>query len=134
MVLDAGDENRRSAGSFFLNPIVPATEAVRVAEYAVAQGLCARVEEVPRYRSRGRVKLAAGWLIERAGAAQGHAVTVGRLRSLEPPRARLVHHGGGTSAELIAFARELRTRVLDTFGIQLHPEPIFLGFPPDFAL
>jgi UDP-N-acetylmuramate dehydrogenase len=133
MVLDAGDENRRSAGSFFLNPIVPEQDAVRVAEYAVAEGLCARVEEVPRYAAEGGVKLAAGWLIERSGLHKGMRSTSGTFGLSSRHALSIVHHGGGSSAELIAFARELRARVLSTFGIQLEPEPVFLGFAPDFV-
>jgi UDP-N-acetylmuramate dehydrogenase len=40
----------------------------------------------------------------------------------------LVHHGGGTSAELIALAREIRAGVAARFGVHLQPEPVFLGF------
>lgn len=134
MVIDPGDENRRSAGSFFLNPIVAAEEADRVAGYAVAQGLCARAEEVPRYPAVGGVKLAAGWLIERAGLHKGMRSRTGSFGLSSRHALSIVHHGGGTSAELVTFARTIRARVHDTFGIHLHPEPLFLGFPPDFAL
>ena len=41
----------------------------------------------------------------------------------------LVHHGGGTSGELVALAREIRQAVFELFGIELRPEPVFLGFP-----
>jgi len=37
-----------------------------------------------------------------------------------------VHYGGGTTAELLAFADEIRERVGDRFGIQLAREPRLL--------
>jgi UDP-N-acetylmuramate dehydrogenase len=38
----------------------------------------------------------------------------------------LVHHGGGTTADLLAFADEIRARVRDRFGIELEREPRLL--------
>jgi UDP-N-acetylmuramate dehydrogenase len=39
----------------------------------------------------------------------------------------LVHHGDGTTAELLAFADEIRDRVRDRFGVTLEREPRLLG-------
>jgi UDP-N-acetylmuramate dehydrogenase len=125
MVIDPDDPNRRSAGSFFLNPIVTAAEAERVVEQAVRERLAATPDEVPRYRAPdGRVKLAAGWLIEKAGIKKGTrrgAIGVSTNHALA-----LVHHGGGTTAELLAFAGEIRARVRDRFGVTLEREPRLL--------
>jgi UDP-N-acetylmuramate dehydrogenase len=133
MLLDARDENRRSAGSFFLNPIVDGATAERVAQHALAQGWVARTEDVPRFAAEGgQVKLAAAWLIERTGARKGErrgAFGISSRHALA-----LVHHGGGSSAQLIAFARELRDRVRAQLGVELVPEPAFLGFGADFRL
>ena len=110
MVIDPNDPNRRSAGSFFLNPIVPAADAERVVEQAVRENLVASPDEVPRYpMPDGQVKLAAGWLIERAGIEKGTrrgAIGVSTKHALA-----LVHYGGGTTAELLAFADEIRASV-----------------------
>ena len=126
MVIDADDPNRRSAGSFFLNPIVTVAEAERVVEQAVRERLAATPDEVPRYRAPdGRVKLAAGWLIEKAGIEKGSrrgAIGVSTNHALA-----LVHHGGGTTAELLAFAGEIRARVRDRFGVTLEREPRLLN-------
>ena len=128
MVLDPDDENRRSAGSFFLNPVVPTAIAWRAALAAVAAGVVASADEVPRYPAgEGSTKLSAAWLVERAGFARGTrrgAVGISSRHSLA-----LVHHGGGTAAELVALAREIRTAVAARFGVALQPEPVFLGFP-----
>ena len=71
----------------------------------------------------GRVKLSAGWLIERAGIGQGlrrGAVGVSSAHALA-----LVHHGGGTTAALLALAREVPEAVRARFGVALVPEPTF---------
>ena len=39
----------------------------------------------------------------------------------------LVHHGGGSSAELMALADRVRAAVRDRFGITLLAEPVLLG-------
>jgi UDP-N-acetylmuramate dehydrogenase len=80
----------------------------------------------------GRVKLAAGWLIERAGLHKGlrrGAVGISSRHALA-----LVHHGGGNSAELVAFAREIRDLVQQRLGVELTPEPVFKGFAEGFRL
>jgi len=122
MVVDPDDPNRRSVGSFFLNPVVAPDTAERVVSQAVARGLARDPEAVPRFTMpTGEVKLAAGWLIEKSGIAKGTrrgAVGVSSRHALA-----LVHHGGGTTAELLAFAEEIRTRVMDRFGISLEREP-----------
>ena len=126
MVLDPGDDNCRSAGSFFLNPIVSASDAERISEQAVRDNLVTSLELLPRYpTSDGRVKLAAGWLIEKAGFEKGTrrgAVGLSTRHALA-----LVHHGGGTSSELLAFANEIRDRVRERFGVELEREPRLLA-------
>jgi UDP-N-acetylmuramate dehydrogenase len=125
MVLEPDDPNHRSAGSFFLNPIVTSAEADRITEQAVNESLVANPEDVPRYPvGGGKDKLAAGWLIEKAGIAKGTrrgAIGVSTKHALA-----LVHHGGGTTSDLLAFADEIRSRVRDHFGISLEREPRLL--------
>lgn len=131
MLLDPDDPNRRSVGSFFVNPTLALDEADAVAARACAAGVVAEPSEMPRFSSPdGRFKLPAAWLVERAGFPKGTrrgAVGVSSRHALA-----LVHHGGGTTAELLAFAAEIRAAVRDLFGLALRPEPAFLGFPsPD---
>lgn len=114
MVIDPGDPNRRSAGSFFTNPIV---------DVAIADALSAAHDGMPRWaQPDGRIKLAAGWLIERAGIAKGlrrGAVGISTKHALA-----LVHHGGGTTRELLALADEVRAAVRAKFGVELEREPV----------
>ncbi|MFW6050387.1 MAG: UDP-N-acetylmuramate dehydrogenase [Myxococcota bacterium] len=126
MVIDPDDANRRSAGSFFTNPVVSDAEAARVVERALALGVARDPSEVPRWPAGGgRTKLAAGWLIERAGIAKGHRQ--GHVGVSSRHALALVHHGGGTTDELLALARRVRDTVHARFGVTLVPEPVLLG-------
>ena len=121
MLVTAGDPNRRSVGSFFTNPIVGEDEAEAAAARAGADGA-----HMPRWPAGdGRVKLSAGWLIERAGIAKG--LRRGPVGVSSAHALALVHHGGGTTAALIALAREIRGAVGMRFGVTLVPEPTFVG-------
>lgn len=119
MLLDPADENGRSCGSFFTNPIVGPDVAARVA---------ARVGEPPPAfpQADGRVKLAAAWLIERAGLTRG--TRVGNVGLSSRHTLALVAHAGATARELVSFAWTVRDRVETQFGVRLVPEPVFWGF------
>lgn len=125
MLLDPQDENGRSAGSFFKNPIVSAHDAERIKAQCVASGLVRTPEEVPCFPAADGVKLAAAFLIERAGVAKGlrrGAVGVSSKHAL-----CLVHHGDGQTSELLALAHEIQTRVAQAFGVNLELEPVCWG-------
>lgn len=121
MILDQEDANRRSCGSFFLNPVVVTDELPRI-ERRVGDA-----SAMPCYPQEGdRVKLSAAWLIERAGFSKGQrrgAVGLSTRHALA-----LVCHEGAKASEVVAFAREIRDRVRDRFGALLVPEPTLWGF------
>jgi UDP-N-acetylmuramate dehydrogenase len=126
MVIDPTDPNRRSAGSFFTNPIVDDAIARDVIRRAIEQGIVRAETEVPRWPAEpGKTKLAAGWLIERAGVTKG--TRRGHVGVSTAHALALVHHGGGTTYELDALANEIRDIVRERFGITLEREPIRLG-------
>jgi UDP-N-acetylmuramate dehydrogenase len=110
MVVDPADPESRSAGSFFTNPIVDAARAVPGAPQWV--------------QPDGRVKLSAGWLIERAGFPKGY--TVGRVGISRKHALALVNRGGATAAELLALAAEIVDGVEARLGIRLTPEPVIV--------
>jgi UDP-N-acetylmuramate dehydrogenase len=118
MVLSADDPESVSAGSFFVNPVVDAAALTRVESVAG--------EHLPRFEAGdGRYKLAAAWLVERAGFAKGWGdgpAGVSRKHALA-----LVNRGGATARELVACARTIRDGVRDRFGVVLEPEPVFVG-------
>jgi UDP-N-acetylmuramate dehydrogenase len=112
MVLDPDDPDTRSAGSFFTNPILDAD--------AVPEGAPAWPEP------DGRVKTSAAWLIQHAGFARGDGDPEGIAISSKHVLA-LTNRGNGTASELVAFAAAIAERVQEAFGVELVPEPVFVG-------
>lgn len=101
-----------NAGSFFKNPVV---------EREVVERLLAEYPEMPHYPTSDpeRIKLAAGWLIDRTGL-KGHregAVGVHDRQALV-----LVNYGGATGREVIDFAHRVIKAVEARFGITIEPE------------
>jgi UDP-N-acetylmuramate dehydrogenase len=117
MLLDPTDPNGRSCGSFFLNPIVTAADAERV------RGLAPGVN-VPSYpQADGRVKLAAGWLIEQSGFAKG--LRAGNVGLSTKHALAIVAHAGATASEVQRLAGRITAGVEQRFGVRLTPEPNF---------
>jgi UDP-N-acetylmuramate dehydrogenase len=118
MVLDPDDPDAVSAGSFFTNPILSEDEFAALER---------RAERPPRFpEPDGRVKTSAAWLIERAGFHRGHGNPAGIAISSKHTLA-LTNRGGGTTAELLALAREIAAGVEERFGVRLEPEPTLVG-------
>ncbi len=101
-----------NAGSFFKNPVV---------ERAVAEELLTRYPDMPHYATADpeRVKLAAGWLIDRAGLKGYRA---GRVGVHERQALVLVNHGGATGAEVIELAHKVQAEVKKQFGVEIDTE------------
>jgi UDP-N-acetylmuramate dehydrogenase len=107
MVLDPGDPDSRSAGSFFTNPIVPAAQAV---------------EGCPSWPAGdGLVKLSAAWLVQHAGFSRG--TRAGRVGTSSRHSLALTTEPGATAAELLAYADRIAGTVRDRFGVALTREP-----------
>ena len=123
MLLVEGDADCRSAGSFFKNPIITREQFAQVQSVAGV--------DVPNYPvgSGGveKVKIAAAWLIERAGFPKGYST--GPVGLSTKHTLAVVNKGGATAEDVVRLAREIRARVLGRFGIELLPEPVLLGFP-----
>jgi UDP-N-acetylmuramate dehydrogenase len=125
MVLDAADPDTRSAGSFFVNPVLDA--AALAAVEAAARDRCGAGTRVPHFDAGdGLVKVPAAWLIERAGFGKGYSLDGGARISAKHTLA-LVNPGSATTAGLLALARQIRDGVRDTFGVALTPEPVLVG-------
>jgi UDP-N-acetylmuramate dehydrogenase len=125
MVIDAADPDTRSAGSFFLNPVLDAATLARVE--AAARDRCGPDVRVPRFEAgNGQVKVPAAWLIERAGFTRGYNPGDGARISSKHTLA-LVNAGSASTAALLALAREIRDGVHAAFGVALSPEPILIG-------
>jgi UDP-N-acetylmuramate dehydrogenase len=119
MVLDEADHDTWSVGSFFTNPVVSTDEF---------DMLKARVDgPVPNYPAPDGVKLAAGWLVERAGFGKGFPGDGAPARLSTKHALALTNRGGATTADVISLARTVRDGVRTTFGMDLTPEPILIG-------
>jgi UDP-N-acetylmuramate dehydrogenase len=111
MVLDPGDHDTWSAGSFFTNPFVTPAELP---------------DGAPAFpQPDGTVKTSAAWLIERAGFGKGYGG--GAVRLSAKHTLALTNRGSATTAELLALAREIRSGVQSRSGITLHPEPTLIN-------
>ena len=119
MVLDDADADTRSAGSFFTNPLLPAAQLAALRE---------RAPEVPTWpEPDGRTKVSAAWLIERSGFGKGHVDGPAGISSKHT--LALVNRGGATTADLRRVAGAVRDGVRERFGIELVPEPVWVGDP-----
>lgn len=121
MVLDPDDPNSRSAGSFFLNPVLSDPSLERLREACHDRGL----EEPPTYPAADGTKVPAAWLVEAAGFPRG--LRRGGVGISENHALALVHYGGGTTRALLALAAEIRKTVRERFGVQLEREPTLLA-------
>jgi UDP-N-acetylmuramate dehydrogenase len=125
MVLDPADPDSISAGSFFTNPILEA-EAFAALERRAADRLGPGTHPPSWPESDGQLKTSAAWLIERAGFRRGQGDPAGIAISSKHTLA-LTNRGAGTTAQLVALAREIAGGVRDAFGVELVPEPVFVG-------
>ncbi|WP_137009418.1 UDP-N-acetylmuramate dehydrogenase [Aquitalea aquatilis] len=102
-----------NAGSFFKNPVI---------EQVQADALLQRFPALPHYPAGpGRVKLAAGWLIEQAGLKgyrQGDAGVHERQALV------LVNHGQASGSQMWALARHVQDAVRQRYGVELEAEPL----------
>jgi len=122
MLIRPNDEDSRSAGSFFKNPVLSPGEYEAVVKRAADRGL-----NVPSYPAlQAQHKLSAAWLVEHSGFSKGFRrgpVGISKKHALA-----LVNLGGATAAEIIALKEQIQQKVKDTWGIALEPEPVFVGF------
>jgi UDP-N-acetylmuramate dehydrogenase len=122
MLITSDDEDSRSAGSFFKNPIVPIEEYDRITALPPRKD-----QKPPSYPApKGHVKMSAAWLVEQAGFHKGY--TEGRVGISRKHTLAIVNRGGATANEVVQFKNKVQEGVLRAFGVQLHPEPVFVGF------
>lgn len=100
-----------NAGSFFKNPLV---------DDATLQRL---ITAHPTLAHHGN-KLAAGWLIDRAGLKGYRQGPVGVH---EKQALVLVNYGGGSAADIMALAEHVQHTVATCYGVLLEREPDVMG-------
>jgi len=100
-----------NAGSFFKNPVIPATEFEPVK---------AKYPDLVNYPAGdGMVKLAAGWLIEQCG---WKGKVVGHTGTWKNQALVLVNHGGATGQEVFGLSSQIIDSVYTKFGVMLERE------------
>jgi UDP-N-acetylmuramate dehydrogenase len=100
-----------NSGSFFKNPII---------DKDLLDTLQESYPDIPHYtQENNQVKLAAGWLIEKAGFKGQRNGNVG---SHHKQALVLVNHANATGQEVYEFAMEIIKKVQEQFGITLEPE------------
>jgi len=100
-----------NAGSFFKNPLVDAMPA---------EQLAAQYPGMPSWQcGDGRVKLSAGWLIDRAG---WRGFRRGAVGVYEAQALVLVNYGGATGRDILQLSDDIRADVERKFGIRLETE------------
>jgi UDP-N-acetylmuramate dehydrogenase len=157
MVLDPGDPDSVSAGSFFTNPIVTERiartlpgdapkwylapeepdEVTPLASLASQSPLDAflahqaALEDAERQAAIAPeaplVKLSAAWLIERSGIRRGFSIAGSRAAISSKHTLALTNRGDASAEEVAQLARFVQQRVQAEFGIVLRPEPVLVG-------
>ncbi|MBG0853237.1 UDP-N-acetylmuramate dehydrogenase [Streptomyces spinoverrucosus] len=124
MVLDSEDHDTWSAGSFFTNPILTATQFA--AFHARVRERLGEGVEPPAYPAGdGHTKTSAAWLIDKAGFSKGYGTGPARISSKHT--LALTNRGEATTEDLLALAREVVAGVREAFGITLVNEPVTVG-------
>ena len=123
MILDAGDPDSRSAGSFFRNPVVPLRCLRQIGDILhLGEG------DVPHWPAGdGTVKLPAAWLLEKAGFVRGY--TLGNAGISSKHTLALINRSGATSQDIADLRDQVRTEVYRRFGVHLEQEPVCVGEP-----
>ncbi len=117
MVIDPTDPNSRSAGSFFKNPVVSSKtfEEIRTS-----------FPDIPHFETGDQVKIPAAWLIEKAGFSKGFVAGEAGISSKHT--LAIINRGSARAEEIVVLMKRIKGAVEREFGIELTPEPIFIGF------
>jgi UDP-N-acetylmuramate dehydrogenase len=122
MLITPGDDDCRSAGSFFKNPVLSDQQYRELAGRAASKNL-----QIPVYPAlEAQKKISAAWLVEHSGFSKG--LTSGRVGISRKHALAIVNRGDATAADVVAFKDHIQQRVEDIWGIRLQPEPVFVGF------
>ncbi len=106
-----------NAGSFFKNPYVSKD---------VFEKLIQKFPTMPYFETNdaGEVKIAAGWLIDKAGCK---GLKMGNAGTYEKQALVLVNYGDATPQEILQVAKFVQNKVQETFGVLLEPEVRIYG-------
>jgi len=114
MVLDPTDPDTRSDGSFFMNPVLTRAQFEQFP-----------AKDAPHFPYGDQIKLSAAWLIEHAGFHKGFVH--GNVGLSSKHTLAVINRGGGSAAEVLELVRMIQDGVREAFGVEIHPEPNFIG-------
>lgn len=100
-----------NAGSFFKNPVIE--------KYEFADVVSKHPDVVHYPTPDGKIKLAAGWLIEQCG---WKGKVIGQTGTWKNQALVLVNHGNATGKEVYQFSAQIIDSVKSTFGVTLERE------------
>lgn len=117
MVLNDSDNDTWSCGSFFTNPIV-------------SDGFSRSIPgEAPRWlQEDGNVKLSAAWLIENSGLPKGFKLGDSQAALSSKHSLAITNRGSATAEQVRELASFIQLQVGNRWGVNLVPEPNFIGF------
>jgi UDP-N-acetylmuramate dehydrogenase len=122
MLIVSGDDDCRSAGSFFKNPVLAAPQYEELTKAAARKNL-----QVPSYPALdAQRKVSAAWLVEHSGFSKGYSA--GRVGISRKHALAIVNRDQASAALVLELKEEIQNRVEDIWGIRLEPEPVFVGF------
>jgi UDP-N-acetylmuramate dehydrogenase len=122
MLIVPGDDDCRSAGSFFKNPVLSEEQFKNMAERATARAL-----EIPSYPALdAQRKVSAAWLVEHSGFSKGYGV--GPAGISHKHALALINRGTAKASDIVGLKEEIQYGVQKAWGILLEPEPVLVGF------
>ena len=100
-----------NSGSFFKNPII---------DYSSFEVIKARFPQIVSYPAEnGKIKLAAGWLIDQAG---WKGKTIGNYGVHKNQALVLVNYGGSSGSDIYDLSEEIIHSIKETYGVDLERE------------
>ncbi|MGA2979132.1 MAG: UDP-N-acetylmuramate dehydrogenase [Terriglobales bacterium] len=122
MLIVPGDDDCRSAGSFFKNPVLSEAQLQELAARAASKGL-----DIPSYPALdAQHKVSAAWLVEHSGFSKGYVV--GAAGISHKHALALINRGDAKASDIVGLKDEIQRGVREAWGILLEPEPVFVGF------
>jgi len=122
MLIVPGDEDSRSAGSFFKNPVLSPPQYEDLKLRAETRGL-----QIPSYPAlEAQRKVSAAWLVEHSGFVKGYSN--GRVGISRKHALAIVNRGEARAIDVLALKEQIQQRVRELWGITLEPEPVMVGF------
>jgi UDP-N-acetylmuramate dehydrogenase len=122
MLLVPGDDDCRSAGSFFKNPVLRDEQFQDLAARAALKAL-----EIPSYPALdAQHKVSAAWLVEHSGFSKGYAV--GAAGISHKHALALINRGDAKASDIVELKDKIQHAVQEAWAILLEPEPVFVGF------